>query len=155
MRNSYTANVPFEIGVKLKEAGYWNPRCTYESNYNDPCYFIPGKRFYDEGVVAPWEEIVPAPTYAQIFDWFASERGIVITLEPFFTMALVGNTAYTWKVTYVDHENASIENVTEEDMWKSGAFGGSFCLTANAAIEFATTLGDKRLKFTEVNIEDL
>lgn len=146
MENSYTANVPFEIGVKLKEAGYWNPRCTYGYSYNDPCYFIPSKRFYDEGVVAPWEDIVPAPTYAQIFDWFASERGIVITLEPFHTFSLKGQMGYTWKINYVDPDLGLVLR-TEEDEWDSSkAFGGSFKLTANAAIESATTLGDKRLK---------
>ena len=149
MENSYTANVPFEIGVKLKEVGYWNPRCTYETNYNDPCYFIPGKRFYGEGVVAPWDELVPAPTYAQIFDWFASERGIVITLEPFHTFSLKGQIGYTWKINYVDPDLGLVLR-TEEDEYKSGdGFGGSFKLTANAAIESATTLGDKRLKIIE------
>ena len=56
----YSEHIPFELGVKLKEAGYWNPRCTYETNYNDPCYFIPSKKFYGEGVVADWNDIVPA-----------------------------------------------------------------------------------------------
>ena len=40
MQNNYTETIPFELGVKLKEAGYWNPGCTYDSSYNGPCYFV-------------------------------------------------------------------------------------------------------------------
>lgn len=150
----YSEHIPFELGVKLKEAGYWNPRCTYETNYNDPCYFIPSKKFYPEGVVADWDDIVPAPTYADVFEWFSIEKGIIITLEPFFTFALKGNTAYTWKVSYPSDEG-KLTSITEEDTYTYGSFGGSFCLTANTAIELAITLGDKKIKFEEVNIEDL
>ena len=139
----YSEHIPFELGVKLKEAGYWNPRCTYESSYNDPCYFIPSKKFYGEGVVAPWDELVPAPTYADVFEWLSIGKGIIITLEPFFTYSLNGNIAYTWKVSYAD--NGKLITTTEEDVYTYGSFGGSFCLTADAAIEFAMTLGDKRI----------
>ena len=151
----YSEHIPFELGVKLKEAGYWNPRCTYETNYNDPCYFIPSKKFYGEGVVADWDDIVPAPTYADVFEWFSIEKGIIITLEPFFTFALKGNTAYTWKVSFPNEDDSNMKEITEALLWNSGPLGGSFCLTANAAIEFAITLRDKRLKFVEVDINTL
>ena len=73
----YTANVPFDIAVALKKAGYWNPGCTYESSYNNPCYFIPSKKYYAEGVIAPWDELVPAPTYAEVYDWFIKQDMVV------------------------------------------------------------------------------
>ena len=95
------------------------------------------------------------PTYGEVFEWFSQERGIVITLEPFFTMALGGHTAYTWKISYPDEKMPALKNISEMDMWKSGSFGGSFCPTADAAIEFAMTLGDRRLKFVEVDINTL
>lgn len=151
----YSEHIPFELGVKLKEAGYWNPRCTYETNYNDPCYFIPSKKFYPEGVVADWNDIVPAPTYADVFEWFSIEKGIIITLEPFFTFALKGQIGYTWKINYVDPELGLVLR-TEEDEYQSGdGFGGSFKLTANAAIESAMKIGDKSIKYIEVNIDEL
>jgi len=150
----YSEHIPFELGIKLKEAGYWNPRCTYDTNYNDPCYFIPSKKFYPDGVVAHWDDIVPAPTYYKVFEWFSTEKGIIITLEPFHTFALKGYIAYTWKVSYSNDEG-KLTTITEEDIYKGGAYGGSFCLSADSAIEFAMTLGDKRPEVIEVDINDL
>jgi len=156
MRNNYTDYVPFEIGVKLKKAGYWKPRCTYESSYNDPCYIINSKKFYVDGVVAPWGDIVPAPTYAEVFDWFASEKHIVITLEPFHTFALQERIGYTWKIAYPDYELGKLVIKSEEDEWDSSkCFGGSFKLTANEAIENAMTITVKPEEFIEVDINDL
>lgn len=141
MKNNYTGHVPFEIGVKLKEVGYWNPRCTYDTSYNDPCYTIHNKKFYDEGVVAPWDDIVPAPTYAEVFDWLASEKQIVITLEPFHTFALKERIGYTWKIVFPNYELGHMVIKPEEDEWDSSkGLGGSFKLTANAAIEVAITI---------------
>ena len=144
MRNNYTDYVPFEIGVILKKAGYWNPRCTYDSSYNDPCYIISSKKFYGEGVIAPWEDIVPAPTYAEVFDWFASEKHIVITLEPFHTFALQERIGYTWKIVYPDYELGGLVLMSEEDEWDSSkGLGGSFKLSANDAIRSAITINVK------------
>ena len=95
------------------------------------------------------------PTYSEVFEWFASEKGIIITLEPFFTMALGGHTAYTWKVSYPDGKLPVMVSITEMDKWKKGSLGGSFCPTADAAIEFAMTLGDRRFKYIEVDINTL
>ena len=156
MVKGYTDHIPFELGVKLKEYGYWNPGCTYDSNYNNPCYFVKSKVFYDKGVVAPWELIVPAPTYAEVFDWFIEKKGIIITLDPFFTKENKNHIAYTWKVSYPDLNNGCIVIRTEEDEWKSSkGFGGSFGLTANDAIEYAMTITVNNEEFIEVNIEDL
>jgi len=79
------------------------------------------------------------PTYGEIFDLFAS-RNIIITLEPFFTYALKGNIAYSWKISYPDIEKGEII-IKEEGaigVWDgTSAFGGSFERSANEAIEFA------------------
>lgn len=157
--SEYTEHIPFELGVKLKEYGYWNPGCTYESSYNGPCYFTVSKKFYPEGVVAPWDEIVPAPTYAEVFDWFANEKGVIIQMKPFFTFALRSHIAYTWIVSSLDHKNLGrpvIRNVGEGDVYdgKEG-FGGSFKPTANAAIEYAMTVKSSFMDFQEVKIEEL
>lgn len=156
--NEYTEHVPFELGVKLKEYGYWNPGCTYESSYNGPCYFKT-KRFYKDGVVANWNDITPAPTYAEVFDWLANEKGVIIQMKPFFTFALKSHIAFTWIVSYLDHKNLGgpvIRNVGEGDVYdgKEG-FGGSFKLTANAAIEYAMTVKSSFMEFEEVKIEEL
>lgn len=148
MVSEYTEHVPFEIGVKLKEYGYWNPRCTYESSYNGPCYFKT-KKFYKDGVVANWNDITPAPTYAEVIDWFVNEKRIIIILEPFFTYSLNGNIAYNWKIYYLDKELGLVLR-TEEDEWDSSkGYGGSFKLTANAAIESAMTV---KSSFEDVKI---
>lgn len=77
------------------------------------------------------------PTYGEVFDWFSHNKGIVITLEPFYTFSLKGQIGYTWKINYIDPDLGLVLR-TEEDEYKSGdGFGGSFQLTANAAIESA------------------
>ena len=78
-------------------------------------------------------------TYAQVFDWL-SRKGIKITLLPFFTFALAGNTAYTWQIFIPQKEKGTARIIKEEDEFKGGSFGGSFGLTANAAIERAVLL---------------
>ena len=77
----YTATVPFEVAVELKKAGYWKPRCTYETSYNSPCYFIPSKKYYAEGVIADWKDIVPAPTYAEVYDWFIEKQNMILCID--------------------------------------------------------------------------
>ena len=52
-------------------------------------------------------------------------------------------------------DDGKLTTTTEEDVYTYGSFGGSFCLTADAAIEFAMGLGDKRIKFTEVDINTI
>ena len=75
-----TATVPFEIGELLKKVGYWDPKCTYDSCYNNPCYFMGSKKYYKEGVIALWDEIVPAPTYAEVYDWFI-EQDMILCID--------------------------------------------------------------------------
>lgn len=154
----YMEHIPFDLGVKLKEFGYWNPGCTYETCYNKPCYFKT-KKLYKDGLVADWDDIIPAPTYAEVFDWFANEKGIIIQLKPFFTFALRGNIAYTWIVSHLAKKNLGgpvIRNIGEGDVYdgKKG-FGGSFKLTADAAIEYAMTVKPQFMEFQEVRIEEL
>lgn len=96
------------------------------------------------------------PTYGEVFDWF-SQKGIVITLEPFHTFSLKGHIGYTWKINYEDPELGLVLR-TEDDEYKPGdGYGGSFKLTANAAIESAMKIGDKsvEVKYIEVNIDEL
>ena len=134
MVSCYTENVPFKVGEVLKKIGYWDPRCTYSCSYNGPCYFSGSKKFYGDGVVAPWEEIVPAPTYAEVIDWFVNTKNIIIILDPFFTYSLRDHIAYNWKIYYLDGEKNLIL-VTENDEYTSDkGYGGSFKLTANDAI---------------------
>ena len=76
-------------------------------------------------------------TYGQVFDWLSKEKGVVITLEPFFTFGLQGNFAYTWKISYINKDEGKMVSVTEEDVLKPGyPFGGSFETTAKDAIEY-------------------
>ena len=73
-----------------------------------------------------------------MFDWFSSERGIAISLEPFHTFALKGQIGYLWKISYVDYELGLLVSRTEEDEYQPGdGYGGSFKLTADEAIKFA------------------
>ena len=90
------------------------------------------------------------PTYGEVFDWFTTDRYVVITLEPFHTFALQGHIGYTWKITYPDYDSGGLVIRTEDDEWNSNkAFGGSFKLTANDAIESAMTITVDVSKFME------
>ena len=139
---NYSHYIPEELARKLLDWGY--PIFKYSvGGYDGRPYFdIPG---YDE---PGWAEgnRYRIPTYGQVFDWFSSQRNIVITIEPFHTFALKGQIGYTWKINYVDPELGLVLR-TEEDEYQSGdGFGGSFKLTANAAIESAMKIGDKSIE---------
>ena len=134
----YSDIIPEKLARKLLDNGFhlFNYKCgTYDGK---PSFDIPGP---DEPGWADGNRY-RIPTYGEVFDQFSSKRGIVITLEPFFTYSLKGHIAYTWKISYQSDEG-KLESITEEDTYTSGAFGGSFCLTANDAIEFAIGLGNK------------
>ena len=76
------------------------------------------------------------PTYAEVLDWFMS-KGIVITLEPFFTFALKDNVGYNWKISYIVKE-CKMKTISELDMITSNdGYGGSFQKTMEEVIEFA------------------
>ena len=124
--DTYSEFVPREIALQLKESGMGNT----------------------------FGGMLSIPSYYETFEWFCSERGIVITLEPFFTYTLKGNIAYTWKISYPNFQTSKMDEVREEDM-NNSLYGGSFRLTADDAIKFALTLGDKRSQDIEVNAEDL
>lgn len=97
---------------------------------------------------------VPAPTYGEVFDWLKEERGIYVWLESMFTYAFMDRMAYTWKMAYVEYDEMMV--ITEEDVWDSSkGFGGSFGVTADAAIEYVLTLGDRRVKYIEVDVDEL
>lgn len=141
----YSEYIPQKLARKLLDNGFhlFNYK---ESTYDGQPYFdIP--KYGEEGWIDGNRYRIP--TYGEVFDLFSLERGITITLEPFFTMALEGNTAYIWIVSYPDENSPVLKDISEMDMWESGSLGGSFCLVADAAIEFAMTLGDRRLKSVE------
>ena len=85
------------------------------------------------------------PTYGEVFDWF-SQKGIVITLEPFHTFALKGHIGYTWKINYEDPELGWVLRSEDDEYKPEDGYGGSFKLTANAAIESAMKIGDKSIE---------
>lgn len=119
--------------------------------------YIPRKlalKLRDAGMGNSFGGMLSIPSYYETFEWFCSERGIVITLEPFFTYTLKGNIAYTWKISYPNFQTSKMDEVREEDMHNS-LYGGSFRLAADDAIKFALTLGDKRSQDIKVNTEDL
>lgn len=116
--NCFTATIPLPIAKKLKEKGYWNPGCTISSQYNNACYFKDG-RLYEDGAIADWEDIHPAPTYAEVFDWLM-EKGIQILLFWDNDGRNIGCDAEVWssksgftelerKVTWHEAANAAIE----------------------------------------------
>lgn len=88
------------------------------------------------------------PTFAEVVDWFANEKRILIVLEPFFTYSLRDHIAYNWKIYYLDPE-LNLVLRTEEDEWRKNmgkdGYGGSFNLIASAAIESAMRIKDDEL----------
>lgn len=147
----YSEYIPEELARKLLDWGYHIFKYSVGGYDGKPYFDIP--RYGEEG----WADgdRYQIPTYGEVFDWFSTQRGIIITLEPFFTFSLKGHIGYTWKINYIDPECGLILR-TEDDEYKPGdGFGGSFKLTANAAIESAMKIGDKRIKFKEVDINTL
>lgn len=143
----YSEYISEELARKLLNWGY--PLLSYAPGTYDgaPCFDIPGP---DDPGWADGDRY-KIPTYGEVFDWFSSERGIVISLEPFHTFSLKGRIGYTWKINYVDSEIGLVAR-TEEDEYQSGdGYGGSFRLTADDAIKFAMTLGDKKEKNMNIN----
>lgn len=143
----YSEYIPEELARKLLNWGY--PLLSYAPGTYDgaPCFDIPGP---DDPGWADGDRY-KIPTYGEVFDWFSSERGIVISLEPFHTFSLKVRIGYTWKINYVDSEIGLVAR-TEEDEYQSGdGYGGSFKLTADDAIKFAMTLGDKKDKYININ----
>lgn len=139
---NYTDTIPVDLARKLLDWGY--PIYKYGIGGYDgkPCFDIPGP---DE---PGWEDgdRYQIPTFGEVFDWFANKKKILIVLEPWFTYALRDHIAYNWKIYYTDPESGLILR-TEEDEYKPGdGYGGSFKLTATAAIESAMTIGDKSIK---------
>lgn len=100
-------------------------------NYNEVIPDALITRLNKAGMLA-WNDT----TYADAFDLLA-QNGIIITLIPFFTLALKGNIAYTWEIFTVDKENATGRKISEQTVYRGGAYGGSFTLTANEAIRKA------------------
>ena len=130
----YSEYISEELARKLLDWGY--PLYKYGLGGYDgaPCFDILGP---DE---PGWEDgdRYKIPTYSEVFDWFSSERGIIISLEPFHTFSLGGQIGYIWKISYVDHKLGLLASRAEEDEYKPGdGYGGSFKLTADEAIKFA------------------
>lgn len=139
---NYSEHISEELARKLLDWGY--PLLSYAPGTYDgaPAFDIPGP---DE---PGWEDgdRYQIPTYGEVFDWFSTVKGIVITLEPFHTFSLKCHIGYTWKINYVDPELGLVLR-TEEDEYQSGdGYGGSFKLSANAAIESAMKIGDKSIE---------
>ena len=121
------------------------------TNYNEHISKKLAKKLLDYGY-----PLGNQPTYGEVFDWF-SQKGIVITLEPFHTFALKGQIGYTWKINYIDPELGLVLRSEDDEYKPYDGYGGSFKLTANAAIESAMRIGDKSIevKYIEVNIDEL
>lgn len=94
--------------------------------------------YYTKDLFDPdWRECdaYKIPTYAEVMDWFMS-KGIVITLEPFFTFALKDNVGYNWKISYIVKE-CEMKTITEKDTYTDKGYGGSFNLIMDNAIRYA------------------
>lgn len=64
--------VSFKVAKAIKEAGYWNPNTTINSQYNNACYADNG-RLYPQGCVCDWENVFPAPTYLDVWLWLCDK----------------------------------------------------------------------------------
>lgn len=152
--NMYSSVIPVDLAKRLQKFGmnlFEYPVGGYDGA---PAFDNPGP---DE---PGWEDghRYRIPTYGEVFDWFAGEKYIVITLEPFHTFSLKGHVGYTWKISYPDVKLGEliVKQEGDPDIWKGGGFGGSFKLTANDAIEYAMTITvESPYETVEVNIDEL
>ena len=150
MVDNYSAYIPVDLAKRLLKFGM-SLHKYHKYDDGKPYFDIPG---YGE---LGWEggDRYRIPTYGEVFDWFWNDRHMVITLDPFHTYALKGQIGYTWKISYSDVKLGFVVK-TEQDAYLPGMpYGGSFKLTANAAIEYAMTITVNTEEFIEVNIEDL
>lgn len=136
MVNNYSKIVSVDMAKELLKFGMPLHKYTV---YNDgkPYFDIPdyGQPGWEEG------DRYRIPTYGEVFDWFANEKYICITLEPYFAIALRGHIAFTWKVAYPDIKLGLLVIKDEGDNWIQGMpYGGSFTLTADDAIKYAMTV---------------
>lgn len=96
------------------------------------------------------------PTYGETFDWLSKNYGLVITLKPFFTRALLKNIAYFWIISFITKTNLgcpTLRNIEEDNVYTGGGYGGSFDLTANDAIREAFKLIENRT-VTKIKYDD-
>ena len=138
---NYSQYISKKLAKKLLDYGY--PLFNYKGGIYDgkPYFDIPE---YDEPGWADGNRY-QIPTYGEVFDWF-SKKGIVITLEPFHTFSLKGHIGYTWKINYEDPELGWVLRSEDDEYKPEDGYGGSFKLTANAAIESAIKIGDKSIE---------
>lgn len=81
---NYSEYISEELARKLLNQGYHLLSYAPGTYDGAPCFDIPGP---DDPGWADGDRY-KIPTYGEVFDWFSSERGIVITLEPFHTFSL-------------------------------------------------------------------
>lgn len=129
---NYSATIPYELGVLLKDAGYWDPRCAYESSYNGPCYFKPTKKFYPEGAIADWNEFVPAPTYADVIDWLFNKELVII-----IDLVSESKLTWTWNILCIGDKLKNSRDSGYTGLIRTETIFGSFFECANNAIETA------------------
>ena len=135
----YTSIVPFELAVKLKNAGF--PQKPGLNYYQIPegmpgAGYVGNPENYDSEQFWEYKEkIYSAPTYADVIDWFF-EKGIFIQMEPWHTFALQERMGFVYEINTVNEEKAKIDS----EVWNDFA---SFGLCINAAIERAIELIEK------------
>lgn len=75
-----TEHVPFSLAIRLKSAGYWNPGGDIETIYTGPCFLKDTRKYCPQGAFCIWENILPAPSYAEVIDWLI-EKDIYVEAQ--------------------------------------------------------------------------
>ena len=120
--DKFTECVSFKLAEKLNNAVYANEGFAYAAEdlecTND--HFIGSIKhkcgeFFDAEGDYVHGKYYKAPTYAEVLDYLIIKYGVHVQFTPWFTYALIGHTAYTYRVYRVNEETAKMELLFERD----------------------------------------
>ena len=117
MDNHYNKIVSFEIAQKLKEIDFRigtdefyaidDITVTYD-NYLGGGTIPKGETFWLTSGENYHGKYIEAPTYADVLDWLM-DKGIHVSLSPWFTYALRDKVGYTFEISTVNEEEAKLD----------------------------------------------
>ena len=118
--NKYTEFVSFEIAERLNNRVYAGDGFAYAAedvectndHYTGSIKHKKGEFFDAEGDYVHGK-YYKAPTYGEVLDYLTTRFKVHVEFTPWFTFALIGHTAYTYRVFKVNDETATMDLLFE------------------------------------------
>lgn len=136
-QDKFTEFVSFEIAERLNNAIYPDEGFAYAAedlectndHFTGSVKHKKGEFFDAEGDYVHGKHYW-APTYGEVLDYLSRKFGVHVEFTPWFTYALEGHTAYTYRVFKVNDETAKMDLLFE-----SGEGIGSFGLCVKEIVD--------------------